>query len=470
MSDLVAPCTACGLHHPGSTICPISQTLTTTTPPPVLAGTVIGGRYRIGELLHQGPMSTVYRVADAARSNQPVVLKELNLSALPPSERAEALGWFLREAHLLSTIRHRALPRLHASFSEGDSHYLVMEEIPGHSLDLHIQQGPLPEDQVLRWAIELATVLHFLHSQPEPIVYRDLKPSNILEHAQTGSLVLVDFGVARRATPGHVGTAVGTPGYAAPEQYQGLADARSDLYALGATMHQLLTGYDAEREQPFRHPPVRTLRRSVGSATAAIVDRALSLEPDRRYGSARLMRTALRKALKRTPDRRYAMTATLYLWTSVQPLIVVPSALLFLYGVALPLHLGLWTWPAFLLCLYAPTLLYRFPLQTLERHSRHSTDRAIISAVQGARRHLQIRTIVGIGFWLLVSLASVGVFASALAFLLLPLAILAILAILMWRVGVGRAGVGLLSRRRLRLQHHAVLGSEDQQTESDLGT
>ena len=453
MSDLAAPCTACGLHHPGGTACPIAQTLT-TTPHPVLAGTVIGGRYRIGELLHQGPMSTVYRVVDAAKGSL-VVLKELNLSALPPSERAEALGWFLREAHLLSTIRHRALPRLHASFSEGDRHYLVMEEIPGHSLELHGRPGSLPEDQVLRWAIELATVLHFLHSQPEPIVYRDLKPGNVLEHAQTGSLVLVDFGVARRATPGHVGTAVGTPGYAAPEQYQGLADARSDLYALGATMHQLLTGYDAEREQPFRHPPVRALRPSVGSATAAIVDRALSLEPDRRYGSARLMRTALRKALKRTPDRRYAMTATLYLWTSLQPLIVVPSALLFLYGVALPLHVGLWTWPAFLLCLYAPTLLYRLPLRGLERHSRHSTDRAIISAVQGARRHLQIRTIVGIGFWLLVSLTTLSTLAPALAFLLIPLAIL---AILMWRVGVGRAGVGLLSRRRLRLQHHAELG------------
>ena len=464
MSDLVAPCTLCGLQHPGSTVCPIAQTLASTIPPPVLAGTLIGGRYRIGKLLHQGPMSTVYRVADAARGKHHVVLKELNLSALPPSERAEALDWFLREAHLLSTIRHRALPRLHASFSEGDRHYLVMEEIPGQSIELHVRQAPLPEDQVLRWGIKLATVLHFLHGQPEPIVYRDLKPGNILEYAQTGSLVLVDFGVARRATPGHIGTAVGTPGYAAPEQYQGLADSRSDIYALGATLHQLLTGYDAEREQPFRHPPVRALRPSVGSATAAIVDRALSLEPDRRYGSARLMRAALRKALKRTPDRRYAMTATLYLWISLQPLIVVPSALLFLYCVALPLHVGLWTWPAFLVCLCAPTFLYRFPLRTLERRSRHSTDRAIISAVQGARRHLQIRTIVGMGFWLMVSLAAVGAFAPALAFL-----VLAILAALMWRVGVGRAGVGLLSRRRLRLQHHAELGSEDQQAAYDRG-
>ena len=94
---------------------------------------------------------------------------------------------------------------------------------------------------------------------------------------------------------------------------------------------------------------------------------------------------------------------------------------------------------------FAPTLLYRFPLRTLERHSRHSTDRAIISAVQGARRHLLIRTVVGVGFWLLVSLVALGTLATTLPFLLL---LLAILAILMWRVGVGRAGVGLLSRRR----------------------
>ena len=94
---------------------------------------------------------------------------------------------------------------------------------------------------------------------------------------------------------------------------------------------------------------------------------------------------------------------------------------------------------------FAPTLLYRFPIRTLERHSRHSTDRAIISAVQGARRHLLIRTVVGVGFWLLVSLVALGTLATTLPFLLL---LLAILAILMWRVGVGRAGVGLLSRRR----------------------
>ena len=456
MFGLVAPCAMCGLHHSSNVVCPISQLLVGDARPTLASGMVVARRYQIIEILHRGSMSTVYRATDAGRCQQRVILKELNLHALPPAESAEAFNWFLREAHLLSTIRHRALPRLHTSFSEGARHYLVMEEIPGLSLEMRSRQGALPEDQVFRWDIELCDVLHFLHSQREPIVYRDLKPSNVLEHAQTGRLVLVDFGVARRATPGQVGTAVGTPGYAAPEQYQGFADARSDLYALGATLHRLLTGYDAEQERPFRQPPVLGLRPTVTGATAAIVDRALSLEPARRYRSARVMRDAVRKALKQTPDRRYAATAPLYLWTSVQPLIVVPISVLFLLNVALPLHLGVWAWPAFLLCLYAPTLLYRIPLRELRRYSQGSTDRAILLAARDARSHFFHRAMVGVGFWLFVSLAAHGITIAGI-----PLFFLTILAILMWRVGVGRAAIGVRSRHRLRRQQERA-SSQDQ--------
>ncbi|HVC79477.1 MAG TPA: serine/threonine-protein kinase [Chloroflexota bacterium] len=457
MSELVAPCSTCGLHHSDAVMCPISHLLAGDARLSLAGGTIVARRYQIIELLHKGPMSTVYRATDAGRGGQCIVLKELNLHALPPAEAAEAFTWFLREAHLLSTIRHRALPRLYASFTEGAHHYLVMEEIPGLSLEILARKGPLPEDQVLRWGLELCEVLHFLHSRREPIVYRDLKPGNVLEHAQTGKLVLVDFGVARRATPGQIGTAVGTPGYAAPEQYQGLADARSDLYALGATLHRLLTGYDAEQEHPFRQPPVLALRHTVTSATAAIVDRALSLEPGKRYRSARAMRDALRNALKHAPERRYAVTAPFYLWISVQPLIVVPAAMLFLPYVVPPLHLGIWMWPVLLLCLYAPTLLYRVPLRRLHRSAQAHTDQAILQAVHGARRHFRHRFMVGVGFWLLIILSGYGVNIVGI-----PLFLLTIQAILMWRVGVGRAAIGARSRPRSRQLYGAKVSSPDQ--------
>jgi len=438
-------------------MCPISHLLAGNARLTLAGGAIVARRYQIIELLHRGPMSTVYRATDAGRGGQCIVLKELNLHTLPPAEAAEAFTWFLREAHLLSTIRHRALPRLHASFTEGAHHYLVMEEIPGISLETRARQGPLPEDQVLRWDIELCEVLHFLHSQRDPIVYRDLKPGNVLEHAQTGKLVLVDFGVARRATPGQIGTAVGTPGYAAPEQYQGIADARSDLYALGATLHRLLTGYDAEQEHPFRQPPVLALRHSLTSATAAVVDRALSLEPRKRYRSARAMRDALREALKQVPERRYAVTAPFYLWITVQPLIVVPAAMLGLTnGVPLP-HLGVWMWPVLFLCLYAPTLLYRVPLQRLHRSAQALTDKATLRAVQDARRHFRHRFMVGLGFWLLLILSGYGVNIAGI-----PLLLLTIQAILMWRVDLGRAAIGARSRHRLRQLYGAQASSADQ--------
>ena len=123
-------------------------------------------------------------------------------SPLAAGRAGRGVHWFLREAHLLSTLRHRSLPMLHASFSDGDRSYLVMEAVPGPSLEMRaVHGGPLTEAQVLRWGIELCEVLHFLHSQPEPIIYRDLKPANVLERADTGELVLVDFGVARRDHP-----------------------------------------------------------------------------------------------------------------------------------------------------------------------------------------------------------------------------------------------------------------------------
>lgn len=454
MPAVVASCRSCGLHHVDGNTCPVAMVLRDSMQVAFPVSTVVAERYRILNLIHRGPMSTVYRTVDVARNETAMVLKELVFTALPPAERAEALTWFLREAHLLSTLRHRSLPILHASFSEGDRSYLVMEAVPGPSLEMRaVHGGPLTEAQVLRWGIELCEVLHFLHSQPEPIIYRDLKPANVLERADTGELVLVDFGVARQITPGAVGTAVGTPGYAAPEQYQGLADARSDIYALGATLHRLLTGHNPETEDPFRLPPVQALRPDVRPATAALIERALSLSPNDRFGSAMAMREALRAALPATPDLLQVVTAPFYFWTTVLPGVTAPLALVdfnLLRGQLAAAGFPLWSWPALLAGVYLPALLYLYPLFGLYRRGRQVRGPNTLVAVRRARNLLLVRLELALPFWAAVTLAATGGPAS----LGLALPVLLLLgACLCWAVSIWRAGQTPRERGRVLLPH-----------------
>jgi serine/threonine protein kinase len=384
-------------------------------------------------------MSTVYRVVDTARGETAMVLKELVFAALPPAERAEAHRWFLREAHLLSTLRHHSLPALHASFSTDERSYLVMEAIPGPSLEMRARSGSVTESQVLRWGIELCGVLHFLHNQPEPVIFRDLKPANVLERADTGELVLVDFGVARRESPGKVGTAVGTPGYASPEQYQGLADVRSDMYALGATLHRLLTGYNPEQQDPFRHPPVLQLRPDVSEKTARAIDRALSLSPSDRFARALDMRAMLREALPATPEVMHATTAPFYFWLTVLPGVTTPLSLVcfnwmhaWLAGHGQPS----WSGPALLLSAYIPAVLYLQPLLALSLRKRSAQGGNVTAMVRQARRLLLLRLAIALPFWAAVTSAASG--GSALIDGVVVFTLLA--AIVCWSVSIFRAG------------------------------
>ena len=238
-------------------------------------------------------MSTVYRASDERAGGIPVALKEFSAAALPADERGEALVWLTREASLLSTLNHPRLPKLVAAFSEGDRHYLAMPFLQGSTLEeLVSRHGPQEEARVLHWAHDLTRLLSYLHRQDTPVVHRDLKPANVLLQGD-GTLMLLDLGVARPLDRRRLGTAIGTPGYAPPEQYQGLADERSDLYALGATMHRLLTGYDPEHAEPFRHPPVRDLNPVVTETTARLVADLLQIAPAARPPNAGAVMHAL---------------------------------------------------------------------------------------------------------------------------------------------------------------------------------
>jgi serine/threonine protein kinase len=278
--------------------------ITAFTPPtlprnalaPLAPGSVLASRYRVVTALAAGAMGAVYRAEDLRLGGRPRALKELLQHWGTEHERGEAEHWFRREGETLMSLQHPAIPLVHDTFSEGQRHYLVMDLVEGRSLEqVMLEEGRpgLDEARVVAWADQVIDVLSYLHSRGDPLIFRDLKPANLMITPQ-GQIRLIDFGIARVFTQQAMGTAIGTPGYAPPEQYQGLAEPASDLYALGATMHHLLTGRDPRKNRPFDFPAVRSIAPEVSLQTANAVDRSLALDPRARPGTAAEMRRALR--------------------------------------------------------------------------------------------------------------------------------------------------------------------------------
>jgi serine/threonine protein kinase len=283
--------------HPAASLC-FSLSLSDPTERAALpSGTLLAGRYSIVRTIHRGGMSVVYLAEDRTK-NQYLALKELRLpEGAGPEGDQEAETWFARESYLLSSLRHPLIPAFYSVFREGGRSYIALEYLQGENLDdLVRQQGPQDPQVVAAWGQALCELLSYLHRQDEPVIFRDLKPANILLRPD-GRLAVVDFGIARPYRPGRVGTMIGSPGYAPPEQYQGLATPQSDIYALGATLHRLLTGYDPEQGTPFTFPSIQELNPRVPPSLAAVVARATRLAPDERYPSAGAMATALRQAV-----------------------------------------------------------------------------------------------------------------------------------------------------------------------------
>lgn len=268
-------------------------------------GEILQGRYRIERVLGTGGMSTVYLALDLrfAQVRRLCAVKEMISHIADPRMRALAQQSFEREAALLATLSHPAIPKIFDYFIEGERSYLVMEYIPGRDLESLLQQtgGMLPVEEVVGWALQICDVLHYLHSHNPPIIFRDLKPSNIMVDAQ-GRVFLVDFGIAKLFQGSQRGTIVGTEGYSPPEQYRGVADPRTDIYALGATLHHLLTRQDPRLEPPFsfHERPIRRANPAVPEALAQVIMRALEYDPDRRFQSALEMKQALMAAMGMT--------------------------------------------------------------------------------------------------------------------------------------------------------------------------
>lgn len=239
-----------------------------------LHGRLLHGRYRIERRLGEGGTGIVWLVADTREKGHVWALKELDFEGVASmTERAEAVSLFERESDMLMHLSHPALPQVVDRFSEGGRQYLVMERVEGPTLDQALKRrgAPLDEADVAGWLAQVCDVLAYLHGRVPPVVYRDLKPANIMLSVD-GRVKLIDFGIARPLNPLRPGdtTAYGTPGYAPPEQYAGSAVPASDIYALGVTAYQLLTACDPQAPG-FRLSPARNLNSAVTTEMAELV-------------------------------------------------------------------------------------------------------------------------------------------------------------------------------------------------------
>lgn len=269
----------------------------------IAPGTMLSdGRYQIEKLIASGGMGAVYKANDT-RFNRPCAVKEMLDEFRTEAERAQAFEWFRREATLLLDLNHPCIPRVRDFFGES-RHYLVMDFIEGCTLQEALEKesnvmgvngaSGVTEAHARHWAKQICSVLSYLHSQSPPIIFRDLKPSNIMVTGRD-EIKLIDFGIARTFQSQRQSTIIMTVGYAPLEQLQGMAEPRSDIYALGATLHRLLTRHDPVNNKPsiFSFPIVRALRPDVSPAFDQVIMKALEPDLAKRWSSAAEMEKAI---------------------------------------------------------------------------------------------------------------------------------------------------------------------------------
>lgn len=264
------------------------------------SGAVLQGRYMVLGGLGAGGFSSVYRARDLRFPSvtRLCAVKEMVIGTADPEMRELTIKSFEREASMLAMLNHPAIPDIFDYFTDGNRSYLVLEFVPGQNLQQWLDETDeyLDEPKALDWALQVCDALAYLHSQkPQPIVFRDLKPSNIMLDPYN-HIRLIDFGIAKLFEADQdKGTMIGTAGYTPPEQYRGEASPAVDVYGLGATLHHLLTRQDPRQETPFtfHERPIRAANPAISRAFEAIIMRCLSYDPKERFPDAMALREAL---------------------------------------------------------------------------------------------------------------------------------------------------------------------------------
>lgn len=258
-------------------------------------GSLLDGKYKILNKIGQGGMSVVY-LAMNEKANKQWAIKEMRKEKNKNYEIMKQS--LITETNLLKELKHPYLPSIADIIENDDTIIIVMDYVEGRPLsDILSEEGVIEEDKVADYAIQLCDVLDYLHSQNPPIIYRDLKPANIMLRPD-GKITLIDFGTARKYNYDSVSdtTCLGTIGYAAPEQFAGetlrQTDARTDIYNLGATMYHLLTGVNPS-EPPYELYPIRRWDESLSNGLEKIILRATRKDPDKRFNDCKEMSYAL---------------------------------------------------------------------------------------------------------------------------------------------------------------------------------
>lgn len=283
-------------------------------------------RWQIIEPLGQGGMGTVYKARDLRLSNRLCVVKKLRVDSFHPDEREQALEFFEREARMLSSLKHPNIVRIYDRFRENENYYLVMEYVEGKNLEqMLLERGePFSEAEVTGWAITICDVLHYLHSRRPPVIYRDLKPSNIMLDAEDG-IKLVDFGIARPYREDADNTHVVSGGYSPPEQYWGGADTRSDIYALGATIYFLLTG---KEPVALKTSSPKRVNAKLSDKIDNIVQKATSQYVELRFPYACAMREVLEEPVRQARRQPSSKVILAFCLVAIIPLIAAVASFL----------------------------------------------------------------------------------------------------------------------------------------------
>jgi len=295
-------CSKCGAaSQENARFCPgCGSPLTEQSTGCLSLGAQLDRRYEILSLIKSGGMGSVYKARDI-RLKRVCAVKEMLGQYSNPEEQKYAIKRFEEEAYILANLTHASLPTIIDYFVEKGRYYIVMDFVQGTDLEeiLKVEGDPgLREDKVVNYTIQVLEVLEYLHNQNPPIIYRDIKPSNIMIRESDNRAILVDFGIARaiQTESKTKKTVIGTPGYLAPEQWRGSPEARSDLYSLGATMHHLLTG---KEPSPLDFSPIITCIETLSPDLNSIVMKALEGDLEKRYSDASEMKGALKTFLSR---------------------------------------------------------------------------------------------------------------------------------------------------------------------------